>query len=57
MLSYFEMFAPNPPPRRMGLGGGGVANKNIDFLDSSWNVWHLKFLPIKLPTPGGVEWA
>ena len=38
----------------MGLGG---ANKNIDFLDSSWNVWHLKCLPIKLPTPGGVEWG
>ena len=35
----------------MGWGG---AKKNIDFLDSSWNVWHLKCLPIKLPTPGGV---
>ena len=33
---------------------GWGAKKNIDFLDSSWNVWHLKFLPIKLPTPGGV---
>ena len=36
MLSYFEIFAPNPnpphPPLRMGWGG---ANKNIDFLDSS----------------------
>ena len=33
MLSYFEMFAPNPsPPPSDGVGG---ANKNIDFLDSS----------------------
>ena len=52
MLSYFENVAPNPPPSD-GVG----ANKIIDFLDSSWNVWHLNFLPIKLPTPGGVEWG
>ena len=51
---YFEIFAPNPPP--VGWVGGG-ANKNIYFLDSWWNVWHLKFLPIKLPTPGGVGWG
>ena len=53
MLSYFEIFAPNPPPP-VGWGWGG-ANKNIDFLDSSWNVWHLKCLPIKLPTPGSLR--
>ena len=55
MLSYFDISAPDPP---IGWGGGpgrGLT-KNIDFLDSSWNVWHLKFLPIKLPTPGGVGW-
>ena len=58
MLSYFDIFAPNPnpPPTPPPFGWGG-ANKNIDFLDSSLNVWHLKFLPIKLPTPGGVVWG
>ena len=45
MLSYFEMFAPNPPPPPVGWGGvGGVGviyfyfsrqNFFIDFLGSS----------------------
>ena len=51
---YFEIVAPNPPP--VGWVGGGT-NQNIYFLDSWWNVWHMKFLPIKLPTPGGVGWG
>ena len=49
MLSYFESFAPNPPPRRMGWGRGLI--KNIDFLDSSRNVsdiWHFKVDPTAL---------
>ena len=49
-------FSPLTPPPSDGVGGGRGLTKNIDFLDSSWNVWHLKFLPIKLPTPGGVGW-
>ena len=31
MLSYFDIFAPDPPPHRMGWGGGRGLTKNIDF--------------------------
>ena len=54
MLSYFDIFAPDPPP--IGWVGGG-ANKKYRFSRQFMKcLRHLKFLPIKLPTPGGVGW-
>ena len=51
-------FSPlTPPPHRMGWGGGAGANKKYRFSRQFMKcLRHLKFLPIKLPTPGGVGW-
>ena len=57
MLGYFDIFAPDPHPHRMGWGRGAGANKKYRFSRQFMKcLRHLKFLPIKLPTPGGVGW-
>ena len=50
MLSYFDIFAPDPPPHRMGWGGAG-ANEKYRFSRQFMKCLTFKTFTHKTPNP------